>query len=129
MVQPAVEERRVTSYDGTDIAYHVVGRGRPVLLCNGLGGSWVAWTHQIRYLSDRYRFISWDYRGLYRSGPPATPGALQIDAHARRFIGLSPFLVIGSGDAAHGLDSSPRGGAPGSTRSRCACRPTRVRAT
>lgn len=37
----------------------------------------------------------------------------QIDAHARRFIGLSPFLVIGSGDAAHGLDSSPRGGAPG----------------
>ncbi|MCA9574768.1 MAG: alpha/beta hydrolase [Polyangiales bacterium] len=83
MVQPAVEERRVTSYDGTDIAYHVVGRGRPVLLCNGLGGSWVAWTHQIRYLSDRYRFISWDYRGLYRSGPPAVPGALHIHAHAR----------------------------------------------
>ncbi|MCA9534146.1 MAG: alpha/beta hydrolase [Myxococcales bacterium] len=83
MMQPAVEERRVRSFDGTDIAYHTVGQGRPVLLCNGLGGSWVAWTHQIRYLSDRYRFISWDYRGLYRSGPPATPGALQIDAHAR----------------------------------------------
>lgn len=83
MVQPLVEERRVRSFDGTDIAYHVVGHGRPVLLCNGLGGSWVAWTHQIRYLQDRYRFISWDYRGLYRSGPPAVPGALQIDAHAR----------------------------------------------
>ena len=37
----------------------------------------------------------------------------QIDAHARRFIGLSPMLVIASGDAAHGLDASPRGGAPG----------------
>lgn len=37
----------------------------------------------------------------------------QLDAHARRFIDLSPFLVIGSGDGAHGMDSSPRGGAPG----------------
>lgn len=37
----------------------------------------------------------------------------QVDAHARRFIGLSPMLVIASGDAAHGLDASPRGGAPG----------------
>lgn len=37
----------------------------------------------------------------------------QLDAHARRFIGLSPFLVIGSGDATHGMDTSPRGGAPG----------------
>lgn len=37
----------------------------------------------------------------------------QLDAHARRFIGLSPFVVIGSGDDPHGLDSSPRGGAPG----------------
>lgn len=83
MAQPLVEERRVRSFDGTDIAYHVVGQGRPVLLCNGLGGSWVAWTHQIRYLQDRYRFISWDYRGLYRSGPPAVPGALHIEAHAR----------------------------------------------
>lgn len=83
MVTPLVEERRVRSYDGTDIAYHVVGQGPPVLLCNGLGGSWVAWTHQIEYLRDRYRFISWDYRGLYRSGPPATPDALQVDAHAR----------------------------------------------
>ena len=83
MAQPLVEERRVRSFDGTDIAYHVVGQGRPVLLCNGLGGSWVAWTHQIRYLQDRYRFVSWDYRGLYRSGPPGVPGALHIDAHAR----------------------------------------------
>lgn len=37
----------------------------------------------------------------------------QLDAHARRFIGLSPFVVIGSGDDPHGMDTSPRGGAPG----------------
>ena len=40
----------------------------------------------------------------------------QLDAHARCFIGLSPFMVIGSGDALHGMDTSPRGGAPGFVR-------------
>jgi len=78
-----VEERWVRSADGTDIAYHVVGEGPPVMLCNGLGGSWKAWTHQIRYLSDRYRFISWDYRGLYRSAPPRDPEAIRVEDHAR----------------------------------------------
>lgn len=77
-----VEERRVTSFDGTEIAYHVVGEGLPVLLCNGLGGSWQAWTHQIDYLGDRYRFISWDYRGLYASGMPPDRDALDMRAQA-----------------------------------------------
>jgi pimeloyl-ACP methyl ester carboxylesterase len=74
-----VEERRVPSSDGTDIAYHVVGEGPPILLANGLGGSWKAWTHQIQYFQDRYRFISWDYRGLYRSGAPADRDALRVE--------------------------------------------------
>jgi len=74
----AVEERRVTSFDGTEIAYHTVGEGEPVLLCNGLGGSWMAWKHQLRYFQDRYRFLSWDYRGLYHSGAPPDPDALEI---------------------------------------------------
>ncbi len=78
-----VEERRVDSFDGTEIAYHVVGEGKPVLLCNGLGGSWMAWSHQIRYFQDRYRFISWDYRGLYRSGPPPDLDALRVSDHMR----------------------------------------------
>jgi len=53
-------------------------------------------------------------RALY---PPARERALlkqlpSLDAHARRFIALSPFLVVASGgDGA--LDASPRGGPPG----------------
>jgi pimeloyl-ACP methyl ester carboxylesterase len=54
-----------------------------VLLANGLGGSWKAWSHQLSYLGDRYRFVSWDYRGLYRSGPPGDRDALGIDAQVR----------------------------------------------
>lgn len=78
-----VEARRLTSFDGTELTYHVIGEGAPVLLCAGLGGSWMAWSHQLRYFQNRYRFISWDYRGLYASGAPAVPDALRIADHAR----------------------------------------------
>ncbi|MCA9530226.1 MAG: alpha/beta hydrolase [Myxococcales bacterium] len=78
-----ITERRLASFDGTDLAYHVVGEGLPVLLCNGLGGSWVAWSHTIDFFKDRYRFISWDYRGMYRSGAPRDPAALRVVDHAR----------------------------------------------
>jgi len=41
----------------------------------------------------------------------------ELDAHAVRFIGLSPFVVLASGgphaDLTENLDASPRGGEPG----------------
>ncbi len=36
-----------------------------------------------------------------------------LDAYARRFIALSPFVVVASADAAGNVDASPRGDAPG----------------
>jgi len=50
--------------------------------------------------------------------PPPTPLAhvkqlARLDAHARRFIALSPFLVLATADAAGRCDASPRGDAPG----------------
>lgn len=36
-----------------------------------------------------------------------------LDPHALRFIALSPFVVLASGNAAGTQDASPRGGAPG----------------
>lgn len=89
-----VEEKRIESFDGTVLAYHRVGRGRPILLCNGLGGSWMAWTHQIAHFQDRYDFVSWDYRGLYRSGAPAVPDALRVEDHAKD--GLAVLAAAGA---------------------------------
>ena len=37
----------------------------------------------------------------------------RLDAHCRRFVSLSPFLVIASTDAKDRVDASPRGGDPG----------------
>ncbi len=83
MMPPPVEERRFVSFDGTELAYQRVGEGRPILLCNGLGGSWEAWSHQMQYFRGRYRLLSWDYRGLYDSSPPRHPHAMRVADHAQ----------------------------------------------
>lgn len=83
-----VREHRVASFDGTDLAYHTLGSGPPILLANGLGGSWRAWKHQLRYFQDRYSFLSWDYRGLYGSRAPSDRNALDIPAQARDAIAI-----------------------------------------
>jgi len=36
-----------------------------------------------------------------------------LDQHCRRFIELSPFVVVASGSVALAMDASPRGGVPG----------------
>jgi len=36
-----------------------------------------------------------------------------LDLHCRRFIGLSPFLILATSDVSHNMDASPRGGATG----------------
>ena len=54
-------------------------------------------------------------RALYP--PPKDRAVLkeirQLDAHCRRFIELSPFVLLATTDAEHNTDASPRGGAPG----------------
>jgi PPOX class probable FMN-dependent enzyme len=54
-------------------------------------------------------------RGLYVQ-PKGRAVAKQLDfldAHCRKFISLSPFVVLSSASAAMALDASPRGGEPG----------------
>lgn len=94
-------EARVRSGDGTDLAVQVSGEGPLLLLANGLGGSMAAWEPFLRRLRPGYRIASWDYRGLYRSGPPARPDAVRVDDHAAdldavlEWLGGGPAVVIG----------------------------------
>lgn len=58
-----------TASDGTRVSYEVVGTGEhTVLLANGLGGRLYAWEDLLAPLFRSYRFITWDYRGLFESG-------------------------------------------------------------
>jgi pimeloyl-ACP methyl ester carboxylesterase len=66
------EARQVVLPDGSTLTYHCAGRGLPVLLCNGLGAPREVWRTLALQLGDRYRFLSWDYRGLTdEEGRPA----------------------------------------------------------
>ncbi|MBL8743362.1 MAG: alpha/beta hydrolase [Myxococcales bacterium] len=77
--------RYVESADGTRIAYYVTHAPRAaptIVLANGLGGPRYAWMPLIDQLCDRFRFITWDYRGLYGSDRPAGgPAAYAIERH------------------------------------------------
>lgn len=66
--------------DGTLLAAHRAGKGEmPVVLANGLGGTFVAWHPILSHFTDVCRFYSWDYRGLYRSEAPADRGSLTVE--------------------------------------------------
>lgn len=66
-----VEEHRLTLPDGAELGYTSVGRGLPVLLLNGLGGPGSVWRGLVAHFADRYRFLSWEYRGLGGHAPTA----------------------------------------------------------
>ena len=78
---PGLEFHTITSFDGTEIAYQACGHGPAVVLANGLGGTYAAWRPIMEALGRGYRIITWDYRGLFRSGPPR--GGLDIPSQAR----------------------------------------------
>jgi pimeloyl-ACP methyl ester carboxylesterase len=70
-----------------ELPYYVVGRGLPVLLANGLGGSREVWEGLIAHASDRYRFLAWDYRGLHvANGAPES--IYRVPSHARDALAI-----------------------------------------
>lgn len=77
-----LERRFTTSEDGTRISYEVLGEGeRVLLLANGLGGRLYAWEPLVERHWRDYRFITWDYRGLFDSDTPRVPRRLCLANH------------------------------------------------
>ncbi len=83
----AIETTHIRTDDGTSLAVHATREPFPgapvVVLANGLGGPLLAWRPLIDDLRDRYRIVTWDYRGLYGSSRPPRegPGAFSIPRH------------------------------------------------
>ncbi len=68
-----------TSQDGTRIRYQVMGEGRPILCCNGLGVPIYFWRHLCADFADRFQIVCWDYRGHGQSTLPRKPYQLRYD--------------------------------------------------
>src|SRR4051812_15140967 len=70
----------VTSFDGTPIYYEVRGKGRPLVLTYGIACGTNHWRHQIKYFSQKYMTIVFDFRGHGKSGVPSDRENLTLDA-------------------------------------------------
>lgn len=98
---PTAHEERVRSFDGTDLAVQMAGEGPLIVLANGLGGTRRAWGPFLARFGNDHRVVSWDYRGLYRSGPPPEPDAVRLTDHCSDLAavldaaGGGPAVVIG----------------------------------
>jgi 3-oxoadipate enol-lactonase len=68
------------TYNGTQLAYHDVGQGLPLLLVHAFPLNSTMWAPQIAALSDRFRVIAPDLRGFGVSQFGTTPASLAIYA-------------------------------------------------
>ena len=77
------KEYLLKSFDETMINVHVAGEGDTVIIVsNGLGGNFYIFEEIIKELPS-IKFISWDYRGLYKSHVPKNRNDVTIEHHIR----------------------------------------------
>lgn len=92
---------RVTRARGCAIHWRMWGRGRPLLLLHGNGGSWSHWIRNIPFLMREYRVIAADIPGFGDSDTPPQPytadsiAALLHEGLIELDFGATPLLVVG----------------------------------
>ncbi len=75
-----MQERIVSSFDGTALYVRSEGTGPVLLFCDGLGCDGYIWKYLRPVLAHKHRLVFWHYRGHGRSSAPAHPHALNLSA-------------------------------------------------
>ena len=96
---------RVPSFDGTELAVHRLGAGRPVLLLHGLFSSaqvnWIKFGHAAKLAEAGFEAIMPDLRAHGDSAAPHDPAAYPPDVLVRdvgaivETLGLADFDLVG----------------------------------
>lgn len=82
------------SYDGTKIYYETRGEGRPIIMAYGIGCLINHWQPQIKYFSEHYQTIVFDYRAHHRSEMPQDHTQITIEGLAKDIQALSHHLNL-----------------------------------
>jgi len=86
------ETFRFQSFDGTQLAVHTEGEGRPVLLLHGLFSSahmnWIKWGHGARLAAAGFKAIMLDFRAHGDSDAPHDPAAYPLGVLVRDVAAL-----------------------------------------
>lgn len=89
------------SFDGTRIAIHTEGEGRPVILLHGLFSSahmnWIKWGHAKRLADAGFKAIMPDFRVHGASEAPHAPGAYPPSVLVREVAALIDHLGLEDG--------------------------------
>ncbi|MDC8753533.1 alpha/beta fold hydrolase [Erythrobacter sp. sf7] len=90
-----------TSFDGTRLAIHIEGEGRPVILLHGLFSSahmnWIKWGHGARLAAAGFRAIMPDFRVHGDSEAPHDPAAYPPGVLVRDVAALAEHLGLEPG--------------------------------
>ena len=90
-----------TSFDGTAIAVHYEGEGRPVILLHGLFSSahmnWIKWGHSERFAAAGFRAIMPDFRVHGESAAPQDAAAYPPGVLVRDVAALIDHLALEEG--------------------------------
>lgn len=93
---------RFASFDGTDLAVHTAGAGRPVILLHGLFSSaqmnWIKWGHAARLAEAGFKAIMPDFRVHGDSAAPHEPGAYPAGVLVRDVAALIDHLRLEEGE-------------------------------
>ncbi|HEX9411632.1 MAG TPA: alpha/beta hydrolase [Actinomycetota bacterium] len=101
-------ERRIVSFDGTELAVNVLGPDRRprLVMLHGFSGDLTLWHYQWTHFSKDFRCVLFDHRGHGRSGP-AAQGDYSLEALGRD---LKAVLDAEAGDAPVALIGHSMGG-------------------
>lgn len=91
-----------TSFDGTALAFHIVGEGSPVILLHGLFSSaqmnWIKWGHGDRLAAAGFHAIMLDFRVHGDSAAPRAPEAYPSGVLVRDVAALAEHLGLEAGE-------------------------------
>jgi len=92
------------SFDGTELAVHRVGSGRPLVLLHGLFSSadmnWIKWGHADRFAEAGYEAIMLDFRVHGASSSPRDASAYPAGVLVRDVAALIDHLALDDYDLA-----------------------------
>src|SRR6056297_1403513 len=97
-----VKTTHFDSFDGTRLAIHRTGEGRPVILLHGLFSSahmnWIKWGHDTRLADAGFEAIMLDFRVHGESEAPQSADAYPGGGLVRDALALTEHLGLASGE-------------------------------
>jgi len=84
----------ISAHDGTKLYYEETGTGAPLVFCHEFAGDYRSWEQQVRYLSHRFKVITYNARGYAPSDVPEAPDAYSMDIAVSDLVSVLDHLGV-----------------------------------